>query len=142
MLLQIKRNITIKQLNNQLTREYPYLKLQFYKPNPKNPAIQKLSEDLRLEEVNRKLTDRLFALDPSDSIADVEKRLQKECGLAAEILYGCRGIWLRTRYTDTTTISDQNRKGETTSDTMGFNSNSLIYDQSKKGSSKAQFGMA
>jgi hypothetical protein len=123
----IARPRLIKEVQEQFTQTYPYLKIDFTKgkggravnslvPNGTNaalpyPAGQDDAEDIIHTSVQKLLWDE-FGLNDEMKISELEVLLQYEFGLPAQILRKSGNMWLETRMTQHWTLRQQNDHGK------------------------------
>ncbi|HEY1021869.1 MAG TPA: hypothetical protein VGE06_06125, partial [Flavisolibacter sp.] len=120
---------TIKDLKQQFSRYFPYLRLAFYKDEAelKNGSTQhsSMSDEVCLSEIKTLKKEGFFQLDAA-TVAAFEKKMQEEFGLLIKIYRKAGVMWLKTTGTDNLSLEKQNKMGEVASRPFTFNLNNLF----------------
>ena len=115
MELILKPETAIKELNKAFSKEFPFLKLQFYKSLDTDINLSysehRAVESLCLSELSKNFKEGIIKLNASKTVAGVEKEFQSKFGLTVQILRKAGEIWLETRQTDNLTLDQQNAIG-------------------------------
>lgn len=105
----------IRNIRNDFSRQYPYLKLQFYKnPHQEGEASHKeeqLSDALAIEDVTMFHTGGRIDVGPQRTVAEVEADFYHKLGLCVQVMRQSGNTWLTTIGTDHWTLKEQNDKG-------------------------------
>ena len=119
MKLLISGDTTIREINKEFQKTFPYLKLEFYKIKhkikesshfekkiPAHNSFYEIAGDLKLSEIN---------IRPSDTVEVLEKTFQDQFGLPIQVCRKTENIWVETTQTDNLTLERQNSMGEASS---------------------------
>ena len=115
MEIQINDGRTIRDVQKEFNREYPFLKLEFFDtphsqkaPSPKSrmyPAERTLGQCRKVHQ------EGALHLSPENTVAQVEGELWEKFGLSAQIFRKSGKLWIETSLTDSWTLERQNREG-------------------------------
>lgn len=129
MKLIFSRTRTIKDVKQQFSRYFPYLRLTVYEDEAevKSEVIPQnsMGEQTSLSEIKTLKKEGFFQLDAT-SVAAFEKRMKEEFGLLVKIYRKAGVMWLRTTGTDNLSLDKQNKMGEVASRPFSFNLNNLF----------------
>lgn len=102
-------------IQQEFRRQYPYLKLQFYKSPHKageaSPEKDRLNALLPIEEVTMFHTGGRIDISPERTVAEVEEDFFRQTGLCVQVMRQSGTLWLVTTDTDDLTLVAQNEKG-------------------------------
>lgn len=119
MKLQINLETKIKDIQNQFTELYPYLKVEFYrKPHSEkelSSAADRISPDKSFSEENKSLKPESIAINRHRTVGALEKEFYEKFGIAMQVSRKSGNIWIETSKTDDRTLKEQNRLGKTMS---------------------------
>ena len=117
----IARQRLIKEVQEEFTRTYPYLKIDFTRGKDQGrpsrsgafPTIPPSApgEDDVVRDVAQKLLWQELGLCDDTKINEVEVLLQYQFGLPAQVLRKSGNLWLETRMTQHWTLRQQNEHG-------------------------------
>lgn len=131
MKLQLNATTRIREVKQQFSAAFPYLKLEFFH-NPHqglegSPRKEKVPDKAQLIEIRGVLKEGNFLLDPEMTVADFEERMQQKHGLPVQVFRRSGNLWLETVQTDHLSLYTQNDMGETTvkDSSFRFNINTL-----------------
>lgn len=129
MKLIFSRTRTIKDVKQQFSRYFPYLRLAVYKDeaevrNEFTP-LSTMSDETCLSEIKTLKKEGFFQLDAA-SVSAFEKRMKEEFGLLVKIYRKAGVMWLKTKGTDNLSLAKQNKMGEVASRPFSFNLNNLF----------------
>ncbi len=114
--MKIDKTFNIKQVKEQFSSQFPYLKIEFYndehEKNEGSKIDNQLKETVLLSELNPKLSTVEVQLDPEMTVSDFEHFMQQDCGLNIQVFRKSNDLWLQTSSTDSWTLEKQNGKGE------------------------------
>ena len=130
MKLSISKKTTVKEVKDQFSALFPFLKLVFFQYNHAEgersiPAHQ-LPENSVLADYLPTLKEGSFHFSPSDSVGEFEQRLQQEHGLPVQVFRKSGNVWLETVQTDNLSLDQQNGKGKAASQPAKFNLHTLF----------------
>ena len=115
MKLVIKPQAQIKELNKILSKEFPFLKLQFYRSLNADTGLSykahRVPENLRLCDVLKIVKEGTIEIGAFKTVEEVEKEFQSKHGLTVQVLRKSEVVWLETRQTDNLTLDQQNAIG-------------------------------
>ena len=117
----IARQRLIKGIQEEFTRTYPFLKIDFTKGKDKGRSTRSMpspdvpssvpGEDEVVRDVAQKLLWGELGLSDEMKINEVEVLLQYQFGLPAQVLRKSGNLWLETRMTQHWTLRQQNDHG-------------------------------
>ncbi|HEU0110497.1 MAG TPA: hypothetical protein VFQ73_06445 [Flavisolibacter sp.] len=124
MKLALTRSTTIRDLNQLLAKEFPFLKFQFY-IDPKRTmetshVARRVADNLTLGEVYD-LKEGFINIHPNDSIASVEQKFYDEFALPVQVLRNMGEVWIETNQTDNLTMQKQNAIAKEATRPVRFN---------------------
>jgi hypothetical protein len=113
MLLAISKEKTIKDIQLDFNRQFPFLKLEFYKrdtPGRQLPGKKHLPHTITLQQAGLK---DAGGLDVSSTmtVADLENLFSAQFGLDVQVLRKSGIVWLETTVTDQWSLEKQNEHG-------------------------------
>jgi len=117
----IPRQRLIKEVQEEFTRTYPYLKIDFTRGKDQgrmsragtSPTVSPSApgEEKAVRDVAQKLLWQELGLCDDTKINEVEVLLQYQFGLPAQVLRKSGNLWLETRMTQHWTLRQQNEHG-------------------------------
>ena len=117
MELFLSSESTIREINKEFQKKFPFLKLEFYKQPSKTEQYrywkEKFSGQVTLKETGSKLIPAIIKINPSDTVDELEQRLRNNYGLPVQVLRKSGDIWLETLQTNDFTLEKQNSIGAT-----------------------------
>ena len=129
MMLEITQNRFIHEVQSDFNRLYPFLKLEFYNCNGSR-AASKRQHLLNSMPVAKAGLTRNGNIEVNDlmTVGELEKILQTEFGLSAQVSRKSGVIWLETTMTDSWTLKKQNEHGKELSDVIVNDNGANDYD--------------
>lgn len=117
MKIEVSKDKTIAQLQEEFSAAYPYIKLVFFtKPHKAykgSPAKFLVSErDVTLGSLEKKPHSGVLYLEPEMPTWQVERLFEEEFGLHVQVFRKSGNTWLETSVTDDLTLEEQNIKGK------------------------------
>jgi len=112
MQLEISNNRTIHEVQLDFSSQYPFLKLEFCKMK-KIPSIrvrQYLPQSASLRSAGLKKAGQI-EISNEMTVGELEKMLDEQFGLTAQVCRNSGGIWLETTMTDGWSLGKQNDYG-------------------------------
>lgn len=95
---------------------FPFLKLEFFsKPLHSSGTVARrlLSHDSRtLEECRTIQNNQGISINPSMTVAELEKNFRETYGLGIQVFRKSGKVWLETTLTESWTLEEQNKQGE------------------------------
>jgi len=130
----IARQLLIKEVQNEFSNAYPFLKVDFTRgrgekrvapyAGPANAAgnsqVQPGENEEPVNEIARKLLWDEFGVTDNMKVSELELLLQYEFGLPAQLLRKSGNLWLETRMTQHWTLRQQNDHGQDMASIAGF----------------------
>jgi hypothetical protein len=115
MQLFLSSESTIREINKEFQKKFPFLKLEFYRNKTEQYTYwkDKLSGHAMLKEIGSKLIPAMIKIDATDTINELEQRLQKNYGLLAQVFRKSGDVWLETVQTNDLTLERLNSIGAT-----------------------------
>jgi hypothetical protein len=117
MKIQVSKDKTIAQLQDEFSQTFPFLKLTFFtKPHKAykgTPAKFLVSDrDVTLGSLEKKPHNGDLYLEPEMPTWQVERLFEEEFGLHVQVFRKSGNTWLETSVTDDLTLEEQNVKGK------------------------------
>src|SRR5690349_961150 len=130
MELQVYKNTTLREIKEQFSTGFPFLKLEFlvyHHPASDDAVFNKETYDgLYPEETSEFFKEGLISFSPSTTIAELEQEFQIELGLVAKVLRRAGDFWMDTTQTDHLTLAKQNSMGAGLTRTIRSNIHTLF----------------
>lgn len=114
MELCVHKNTTIREIREQFSRYFPFLKLEFYiyhhhyEDSHFNKEVYK---GLYVEETSDFFKEGTLYFSPSTLVAELEQEFQIELGLAAKVFRRSVDSWVDTTQTSHLSLGKQNNMG-------------------------------
>lgn len=121
MTIHLTANTTVRQIRNEFSIRYPYLKLVFlhplHQPSP-DGKLKQLPRDVRLCDVMKVRSMGPLEVHDWNTIADVEALFRAKLGVnvAIQVLQYSDGHWVMPEETDRLTLKEQNEKASMAAD--------------------------
>ncbi len=113
--MKITKDKTIKQLQEEFTKRYPALKIEFYKKehgdHEGSPRKEQYTADKTLASIQPNLEDGKISLAKVRTVAELEEEFETQFDLHVQVFRQSNDIWLQTISTDDLTLEVQNQKG-------------------------------
>jgi hypothetical protein len=119
---------TLRNINKEFQRVFPLLKLEFYWHSHGTGDTSVLDTRISNRETLKNISCMVpgyISIDPTDTVAEVEKRFQNKYGLPVQIFRRADDVWVETVQTDNLTLLKQNSMG-TLAPKMNFNIHTLF----------------
>jgi len=107
---------TLKQLQDEFSKKFPFLKLEFYKLPHDESGYSNVKDQIN---TNKKIGDvRLIhnteniSIKKDMTVNDFEQMFNNKFSLNVQVFRKSGNIWLQTGATDYLTLAEQNRRGE------------------------------
>ncbi len=114
MLVGLQWKIT--DIQNAFQNEFPFLKIEFYKPRKNTQAsdrkFEKLSPSLPVLSLNASLIPTEINIREDKKVSEVKKMLHETLGCTILIYRKSGNHWIETSYTDDWTLKQQNEEGK------------------------------
>ena len=107
MKLEINKDSSVSDIQEQFSAHYPALKLEFYKQKPVDGMNTK--ESLPADNSFKKQA--IISIAKDRTVEDFEKEFWDKLKIAAQVFRKSGNIWLQTTRTDDWTLDTQNTKG-------------------------------
>ncbi len=118
--IEIKKHKKIIELQEQFNKYFPFLQIEFFferhvsgKGTHKNKVI---SSDKRLGQVQLINGEGVIKLSKTMTVEKLEKLLEDDFGLFAQVFRKSGEVWLETSVTDSWTLEQQNNEGKNLSE--------------------------
>ena len=114
MELKFTISTTVKQVKEQFTRSFPFLKLEFFMRHREENTEreERLNDELYLWEVTGVLKEGVYYLNPSVSVDEFEQDLQFKYGLPVQVYRRTGDVWIETVQADDLSLEKHNSIGE------------------------------
>lgn len=124
MQVLISADRMIRDIQEDFSRAYPYLKIEFFRNGSvrkeRYPSNLLLPAHTRVRDAGaRQKADGTLSLDDDMSVTDLENAFIDQFGLSVQVFRRSGNIWLETTMTDRWTLRQQNDHGKEISDTLG-----------------------
>jgi len=116
MYLEIRGDRTIREIQQDFNKDYPFLKIEFFKngltrrdkypPEKLIPGRQHIKEAWFL-----KREEGYLAVEDNMSVLDLEKSFMDRFALSVQVFRKAGTVWLETTLTDHWTLKQQNEHG-------------------------------
>jgi len=113
MILLVKRNKTVADLQSEFNEVYPFLKLNFYKKDmtrPGNEIRQKIPKSFLLSACGN-IQEGELDIDDAMTVGQLEKAFYDKFRINVQVARKSGGVWLETTITDNWTLKQQNDHG-------------------------------
>lgn len=118
MKLIVQDHLSLHEMNEQFTKLYPFLKLQFYANNV-NPELNKEEPGELIKKYSMSLHDLIHAkvnsvinMSPDVTVKSFEQKWFDEAGVWCQVFRKSGNVWLQTTVTDDMTLSGVNEFGQ------------------------------
>lgn len=129
MQLDVYKNMTIKELNEQFSHHFPFLKLEFFMYHHHfdgTPVKKEVHSGLYLEEASEFFKEGSIYFSPSTTVAELEQQFQIEIGLPVKVFRRSGDLWVETTQTEHLTLTKQNSMGAGSTRPVKFNLHTLF----------------
>ncbi len=115
MEILINGSKTISEVQGDFSKEFPFLKLEFFDaPHKEDKALPKskmFPNTKKLAACRKQQTDGKLIVMKDEKVKDLENELWKNFGLSAQVFRRSGNLWIETSLTDSWTLEQQNREG-------------------------------
>ena len=129
MKLFLSGESTIKDLNREFQKQFPFLQLEFFnkshKPGEQSILQQKIADRTPLKNIST-LVPAFITIEAFHTVTEVEQRFQNKYGLPVQVLRKAGDLWVETAQTDTLTLEKQNCIGAASVRKESFNFHTLF----------------
>ena len=116
----ITKNKTITEVQQEFQQKFPYLKIEFYtlphKSGEASSPLRQIDASKKIGELTDHLTETELSINGHLKVNTLEENLKAQFGLNAQVFRQSGDIWLQTTSTDHWTLSDQNARGQQSSE--------------------------
>lgn len=106
---------TIREVQKDFSKEFPFLKVEFfdapYKEQKALPKSKMFSSDRKIGSIRKSRKEGNLTVNGSETVSDFEKELWNVFGLSAQVFRKSGNLWIETSLTDSWTLEQQNREG-------------------------------
>jgi len=115
MILHINDERLLREIQMDLNKFYPYLRIEFFKRSSATLSASaestKISPYIKVGSVRKKHHSAALYLFPDTRVRDLEDMMQRECHLYAEIYHYTPSGWIPTDAADPATLDELNEQG-------------------------------
>ncbi len=116
MQLLINGERLVREVQQDFSRIYPYLKIEFFRMNGLNKDLALKQNQIRHDQQLRLAKGREFhkgdlVIEDTMSVQDLEKAFMSKFGLLTQVFRRSGNIWLETSVTDSWSLKQQNDLG-------------------------------
>ena len=120
MKLIIEDKMTLNSFQEEFNAAFPYLRIDFFitsKMTSSGVKTQKITEknDRTFGEIRKKDSTSTIEITPETIVSDLENQIENEYSISAQIYRSSGRMWLETTLTDSWTLEEQNKQGESLS---------------------------
>lgn len=119
MKIIINDHLKIEEVQKAFNQMFPYLKLMFYSKTHKTgrPSSPKFMvfHNLTLGEIRKLHNSGEILITPKMTVAELEQCFGNEYNLGVQVFRKSGLLWLQTIYTDSWSLEEQNKEGESLS---------------------------
>ncbi len=116
MKLHIDDKRTIKEIQREFEKAFPYLKIEFFKKpheiGEASPINEMLPNETTLGEWRTIHTEGDLIFSKESTVQEVESGFQEKFGISAQVFRKSGAVWLETSATDAWTLDEQSSQGE------------------------------
>jgi hypothetical protein len=116
MLIQLTADKKLKAIQEEFSKTFPYLKIEFFRDKHQEGEgslfNKKLDISSTLIEVTGVLREGAISIVPGQTVAELEQTFQENFGLPVQVFRNSNSIWLETTETDHLTLERQNEMGK------------------------------
>jgi hypothetical protein len=115
MKIKIDFNKTIKEIQDEFRKEFPFLTIEFFKkPHHEHEASEAKDmypHTMKIKEISSNPTEGVLEIRKDMTVNELEEILEKKFGLHAQVFRKQRLDWIETTTTDDWTLEKQNQTG-------------------------------
>jgi hypothetical protein len=115
MEILISGSRTIRDVQQEFSKEFPFLKLEFFDaPHTKDIALPKskmYAQDKKLSAIRKLHIEGEVSVNANETVYSLENKLWRRFGLSAQVFRKSGNLWIETSLTDSWTLEQQNREG-------------------------------
>ena len=112
----INKNEKLKDIQQQFSEHYPFLKIEFYNTahteGQGSAPKTHLDSNLTIGEVQKNTKEGLLHIRANTKVSEVESDMAEQFGLSAQVFRKSGNVWLQTTKTDDWTLAEQNAAAE------------------------------
>lgn len=116
MILTIKDDRKISEVQESFNTSFPYLKLEFFKKmhgvKELSPLKGMIDSDRTIGQIRTIHSDGFITVTPKMTVAELEQEFGRIFGLSAQVFRKSGKMWIETTVTDKWTLEQQNSEGE------------------------------
>ena len=116
MKLIINSDRFIREVQHDFNVAFPFLKIEFFANgnggHQSSTAKKRVAAGIKVHEASKVNNNGILDLQDSMTVAELEKKLKQEFGLAIQVFRKSGNIWLETTMTDNWTLRQQNEHGK------------------------------
>lgn len=116
MQLYIRKTGPLSDIQEEFSRYFPYLKIEFYRlPHTEkklSPKNEKLDRYTPVSRVVKWENDKVIEFNEKMTVSQFEAMMDYEAGLFVQIARQSGRVWIETSYTDNWTLEEQNEQGK------------------------------
>jgi hypothetical protein len=113
--MQISSHRTIKDIKDDFSQMFPYLKIEFFRKGYRmKQATQKeysIPGNFVIGSIYNHLGDRFIDIKPSMTVRELENECEKQFGICVQVYRRSGNLWLETTMTENWSIGQQNKSG-------------------------------
>ena len=116
----LNNNTRLSEIQNEISGSFPFLKAEFFnvtialeKRNLIKEMIKEMIKDTqkKIGDIHHLMHPMEFSINGNQKVSTIEKNFMKNFGINPQIFRKSGGAWLMTTTSDSSTLSDQNKKG-------------------------------
>jgi hypothetical protein len=112
MELEIRDKKTVAELQKDFSREFPFLKMEFYAAVHKNASakLQVLAEQKQISECSTLHREGSISIGKEQTVKQVEQDMWDRFGLSVQIFRKSGNIWIQTTLSNSWSLERQNNE--------------------------------
>lgn len=103
-------NRTVKEIKEEFSTRYPFLKIEFFRKMDEGEN-KDVDPSTQLIEISGILREGAIDIKSTDTVKEVERKFEKQYGLPVHIFRKQTDVWMDTTITDDLTLQEQNTWG-------------------------------
>lgn len=116
MKILIAENILIRDVKNEFSKLFPFLKMEFFWKGPGTDKHYstgiKLTDNFKIGDAWKKKEALEIEVNDNTKVKELESAFMEKFGLAIQIFRKSGNLWLETTMTDNWTLKQQNDHGQ------------------------------
>lgn len=116
MVIKISSNKSISEIKQEFSREFPFLRLEFFNKSHKATEASSKNEmigsDMLIGKIQKHKKEGYLDVEHNMKVQDLESVFHKQFDLFVQVFRSSGKLWLETSGTDGMTLAEQNELGK------------------------------